>query len=307
VGSGALMFEIEHIVRSVPHTGLELVGYMTSNDLGDKGPSGLRYLGDESRLASLLSWYKVDVVILALDATDDMSESDIVPLLYQSKKIFVTASHLIETLTGLIPYELFSNDFLLGLAYQLQQKPYLRLKRLLDIIFASTLLILSLPIAVSTALALFIYGGPSNIFFFQTRVGKNRRPFLMYKFRSMRTKKDGDMAITRIGRWIRKFRIDEIPQLINIIKGDMSLIGPRPETDFFSDLCQKHIPLYRVMGELKPGLTGWAQIKLSHVTSLKDYKAKFSYNLYYLKNLSLALDLEIVMSTIRIVLLGKGK
>jgi exopolysaccharide biosynthesis polyprenyl glycosylphosphotransferase len=307
IGSGELALQIINIVHTTSNAGLDLVGCIGSVDLEKNQNRNIKYLGDYSRLVSLLDWYVVDMVVLALDPADGIAESEIIPSLYTTKKTFISAADLIEALANRIPYELFTEDLILGLAYQLQHKYYLRIKRISDIFLATSLLLLFSPIAFITAGMLSVYSGSSKVFFFQTRIGKGGIPFMMYKFRSMRTQPNGDMRITKIGRWMRKYRIDEIPQLVNIIKGDMSLIGPRPETDYFADLCQKHIPLYMVISELKPGLTGWAQIKLSHVTSVEDYKAKFSYNLYYLKNISFVLDLEIIISTIRTVLLGKGK
>jgi lipopolysaccharide/colanic/teichoic acid biosynthesis glycosyltransferase len=115
-----------------------------------------------------------------------------------------------------------------------------------------------------------------------------------------------EKKVTRFGKWLRKFRIDEFLQLFNVLKGDMSLIGPRPEIAHFVEKCRQKIPCYEVIHSLKPGLTGWAQVKYKHTTSDEDYMTKFCYNLYYLKNISLTLDLAILLKTVRIVLLGQG-
>jgi lipopolysaccharide/colanic/teichoic acid biosynthesis glycosyltransferase len=112
--------------------------------------------------------------------------------------------------------------------------------------------------------------------------------------------------VTALGKWLRKYRVDEIPQLLNVMNGDMSLIGPRPEIPFFVERCQNKIPFYSATFAVKPGLTGWAQVKFRHTISEKDYERKFCYNLYYLKNISPQLDLEILIKTVRIVLLGRG-
>ena len=117
----------------------------------------------------------------------------------------------------------------------------------------------------------------------------------------------GDNRITKVGSFLRKTRLDELPQLVNILRGDLSFVGPRPERPEFVESLREKIPFYGERHLVKPGLTGWAQVKFLHVTDLRDYKRKFQYNLYYLKNLSLTLDLLILFKTVRIVLLGKGK
>ena len=132
--------------------------------------------------------------------------------------------------------------------------------------------------------------------------------FKLFKFRTM-TGPDATnkQRVIWIGRWLRKFRIDETPQLVNVLKGDMSLIGPRPEIEYFVQKCRGIIPYYDAVFTVRPGITGWAQVKFLHTTEIKDYPRKFCYNLFYLKNLSLQLDLLIVLKTIRVVLLGRGK
>ena len=163
------------------------------------------------------------------------------------------------------------------------------------------------PAMILSYLLLFFYG-PRNIFFIQDRIGVDGKIFKLFKFRTM-TSVDGAnrQRVIWIGKWLRKFRIDETPQLINVLKGDMSLIGPRPEIDYFVEKCRAVIPYYDAVFSVRPGITGWAQVKFLHTTELKDYPRKFCYNLFYLKNLSFSLDMLIVLKTIRVVLLGRGK
>ena len=165
-----------------------------------------------------------------------------------------------------------------------------------------------------TALAIKLESkGP--VFYRQERVGFNGRLFNVVKFRSMRTdaEKDGprfaaakDDRVTRIGAFIRKVRIDELPQLFSVLNGDMSLVGPRPERPFFVDQLTREIPYYAVRQSVKPGVTGWAQVRYHYGASLEDSAEKLQYDLYYVKNHSLFLDLVILFETIGVVLMAKG-
>lgn len=188
-------------------------------------------------------------------------------------------------------------------------------KRLFDILFASLLLTLALPI-MALAVVLIVLEDGFPILYRQERVGLNGRLFNVIKFRSMRTdaEKDGkprwasakDDRVTRVGRIIRKLRIDELPQLFSVLAGDMSLVGPRPERPFFVDKLMREIPFYAVRHSIKPGLTGWAQVRYHYGASVEDSAEKLQYDLYYVKNHSLFLDLLILFKTVGVVLTGKG-
>jgi sugar transferase (PEP-CTERM system associated) len=188
-------------------------------------------------------------------------------------------------------------------------------KRAFDIVVSAAMLILTLPLLVLTALVIKLEdGGP--VFYSQERVGLFGRRFTLYKFRSMRVDAEGggpprwaakeDTRVTRIGGVIRKVRIDELPQLINVLKGAMSFIGPRPERPYFVDQLSRHIPFYGERHAVKPGITGWAQIRYSYGASLQDARDKLSYDLYYVKNHTLLFDLIILIQTVRVILFPDG-
>ncbi len=190
-------------------------------------------------------------------------------------------------------------------------------KRLMDILVSLLMILGFSPFFILVSLASLIESrGRDPIFYHQVRVGKNGRPFNVYKFRSMRTdaEADGvarwaqtnDTRVTRLGAFIRKTRLDEIPQLYNVLKGDMSLVGPRPERPEFVLDLEKNIPYYRERHRLKPGLTGWAQLRYQYGSTLNDAKQKLQYDLYYVKNASIFLDLIILLETVEVVLMGKG-
>ena len=154
------------------------------------------------------------------------------------------------------------------------------------------------------------------VFYKQERVGRNSKHFTIYKFRSMvygAESKTGpkwaerkDSRITRVGKLIRKLRLDEVPQFFNVLKGEMSLIGPRPERPYFVDKFKQEIPFYARRLGVKPGITGWAQIKGEYDTSMDNVKTKLQYDLFYLENMSLRMDLKVIISTIYVMLIGKG-
>ena len=188
-------------------------------------------------------------------------------------------------------------------------------KRTLDLALSIIGVLLGAPLMALTALAVKLDSrGPA--LYSQERVGENGRVFTVFKFRSMRTDaeqagrpiwaKDKDDRITRVGRFIRKTRLDELPQLWNVMRGDMSFVGPRPERPFFVEQLAREIPFYIQRHAVKPGLTGWAQVKYQYGSSIEDAMEKLRYDLYYIKHLSIVFDLTIVLDTVKVILFGKG-
>jgi sugar transferase (PEP-CTERM system associated) len=189
------------------------------------------------------------------------------------------------------------------------------MKRAIDLTLAVVMAICAFPLMILTALAIWLEDR-SPVFYRQERVGENGRAFTLFKFRSMRKDAekagtpiwatDGDDRITRVGRFIRKTRLDELPQLWNVMRGDMSFVGPRPERPYFVAELAKQIPFYQQRHAVKPGLTGWAQVKYRYGSSLEDAMEKLRYDLYYIKHLSVFFDLTIVFDTVKVVLFRKG-
>jgi exopolysaccharide biosynthesis polyprenyl glycosylphosphotransferase len=191
----------------------------------------------------------------------------------------------------------------------------LKIKRTIDLLGSAILLILSLPLTILAAIAIKL-DSPGALFYSQVRTGLDGKSFKVYKFRSMYRDAESrgaqwamtsDPRITNVGRIIRATRIDELPQLLNVFKGEMSLIGPRPERPEFDAQLRREIPYYDVRYLVKPGITGWAQVMYPYGASVEDAYQKVAYDLYYIKNYSLLLDVAIVLKTIRIVILGKGR
>jgi exopolysaccharide biosynthesis polyprenyl glycosylphosphotransferase len=190
-----------------------------------------------------------------------------------------------------------------------------QIKRLMDITVSALILLGGAPLWIILGLIIrATSSGPA--IYRQVRVGQNGKNYTMLKFRSMHSdaeKRAGpqwatedDPRITPVGRFIRKTRLDEIPQFINVLKGEMSLVGPRPERPFFVEQLKKEIPWYVRRIKMKPGITGWAQVKHKYDSSIEDVKQKVLYDLYYFENMSLALDVKIILRTILVVFTGKG-
>jgi sugar transferase (PEP-CTERM system associated) len=224
--------------------------------------------------------------------------------------------NLYERVTGRVPVEFVEDQWLLSANgfCLLCQEHIQQIKRLLDFVVSALLLLVSAPLLAVTALAIRL-DSPGPVLYRQDRVGRAGKIFRVFKFRSMTmnaerqgaqwAQKD-DPRVTRVGRWIRLFRIDELPQIFNIFLGDMSLVGPRPERPEFIKELEAALPYYSARHSVRPGITGWAQVNFPYGASIEDALRKLEYDLYYVKNMSVLLDLKIIFRTVGVVLMGDG-
>lgn len=221
---------------------------------------------------------------------------------------------LIRLVFGIAVPRLTAEGVLAGTGYA-SGKATAAAKRATDVAVSLAMAILTLPLMVLTALAIKA-DSPGPVLYRQQRIGAFDRPFTVLKFRSMtadaeaggrpRWAQKQDPRVTRVGRFIRATRIDELPQLVNVIRGEMSLVGPRPERPHFVEQLAEAIPFYRQRAYVKPGLTGWAQVNYPYGASIEDAREKLAYDLYYVKNRSLWLDMRILLATVRVVLFQEG-
>ena len=226
-------------------------------------------------------------------------------------------SQFFEEIEKKVPVDFLSQEwFIFEKGFELFHNPLgLRVKRILDLMLALVLLAITWPIILVFAILIKLESkGPA--FYSQIRTGLNDREFPIFKLRSMITDaekqgaqwaKSNDSRVTRMGKIIRLTRIDELPQLWNVIKGDMSFIGPRPERPEFNVDLEKKIPFYKLRHLVRPGITGWAQVMYAYGASVEDSKQKLQFDLYYIKNFSFVLDMLIIFKTVRVVLFGKGR
>jgi len=275
-----------------------------------------RLLPTTSSLTDTARTLKVDEIVVALSERRGgaMPLRELLDCKLLGVKVLDLASHFEQTLGQIRLDSLRAGWLIFGDGFR-QGWGRTAVKRVFDIVCALILIVLTLPIMLITAL-LIIFEGGFPVFYRQERVGLNGRLFNVIKFRSMGTdaEKDGkprwatgnDSRVTRVGRFIRKTRIDELPQLISVLKGDMSLVGPRPERPFFVDQLTRDIPFYAVRHSVKPGVTGWAQVRYHYGASVEDSAEKLQYDLYYVKNHTLFLDVVVLFETVGVVLTGKG-
>ena len=316
VGSGPFAVEIAKETLQRKDAGFRVVGFV-DNDPALVGKSLInpKVIGLTSELASLVKRENIDRLVVAIgDRRGQFPTQELLRLSLSGDVTIEESAAFYERLTGRVLLDMIRPSWLIfssrGRRARINELMRTAMHRALALIGA----ILSLPIVVITAILIKLESrGP--ILYKQERVGKNGRPFKVMKFRSMRVdaEKDGpvwaksdDQRMTRVGRVIRKIRVDEIPQFWNILRGEMNFVGPRPERPHFVAQLAAEIPYYEQRHLIAPGLTGWAQINYPYGASIEDAKQKLQYDLYYMKNHSLALDATIMFETIKTILFGKG-
>lgn len=268
-------------------------------------------------LSSYLRQYgnQIDAVILR-EFTVDLPESiydELVRLNFSGVPTF-TLEMFHQIYWRKIPLYRLGQSWLFQEGFQIAREPvFVRIKRIYDLLFALSGFLATLPLWLILPILIRLEdGGP--VFYRQVRIGKNRRPFSLLKFRSMRSDseadpytREGDNRVTRTGYFLRRSRLDELPQLWNVLKGDMSLIGPRAEWVRLVETYEKTIPCYHFRHLVKPGITGWAQVNYPYGDDRQDTQRKLEYDLYYIRHFSFLLDAAIVLKTVHIMLSGKGR
>lgn len=315
VGSGPFAVEIAKETLGRPDAGFRVIGFV-DNDAALVGKSLInpKVIGLTSELGSLVRRENIDRIVVAIgDRRGQFPTQELLRLSLSGDVSIEESASFYERLTGRVLLDMIRPSWLIFSARGRRGKDELMraaLHRAVALIGA----ILSLPIAIFTAILIKIDSrGP--VLYKQERVGKTGRIFTLMKFRSMRedAERDGpvwakteDQRMTRVGRIIRKIRVDEIPQFWNILRGEMNFVGPRPERPHFVAQLAQEISFYEQRHLVAPGLTGWAQIKYPYAASIEDAKQKLQYDLYYIKNQSLTLDAIIMFETIKTILFGRG-
>lgn len=272
-------------------------------------------VGTFDELPELVERYKVGMIVVCLD--DHRSALPIQMLLgLKVAGIEVVDGHrLFEQVTGRLSIDsLRPSALIFSTGFKRRMRATAIVRRAVNITLAGLSLLLAWPFLLLVA-CLIKLDSPGPVFYRQLRVGLNAQPFTILKFRSMsndaevngpRWAEAKDPRVSRVGQWMRKWRIDEIPQFINVLKGEMSLIGPRPERPVFVQELSKTIPFYDIRHTVRPGITGWAQVMFRYASSQEDSHLKFQYDLYYVKNQSVWLDIKTLVKTIRVLVLGEG-
>lgn len=312
IGGGERCSEVVKLINERDYLRTRVIGCLS--DVGDAPePHDCTRLGEVSELLHVVDDHDVDHIIVAVDPLNDYLTSNLVDCMSHGIQI-TSFINVIEHITNKIPIDHLSDKWFLFELSHLNKRYFWRFKRAADIAIAVTGMVLALPLFLLSALAIKLESsGP--IFYVQERIGRGNRPFRVWKLRTMidgadknnvHWTEDNDNRITRVGKVLRKMRCDEIPQLLNILKGEMSLIGPRPEAVSLVNKYMEAIPFYLERHMIAPGITGWAQINYRYGNSIEDTRQKLMYDFYYIKNRNAMLDTIIFLRTIRTVLTGKG-
>ena len=299
-----------------PALGYRLVGFVPVNP-GAAGDAyrGIPAVGSVAELPEVLESLSVRDVIIALDSADHERLLSVIAACDGHDVRLKIIPDLYDIISGQARTNQIYGFPLIEISPVLMQPWEFLVKRTIDIVVSFLVLAVGLPLWLVVALAIKLdTKGP--VFYTQERVGRDEKLFKVVKFRSMREGAETssgpvwanreDPRVTRVGRLMRRARIDEVPQFINVLDGDMSLVGPRPERPFFVEQLSKEIPLYKRRLKVRPGITGWAQVKHKYDESVDDVRKKVEYDLYYIENMSLRMDFKIFLNTIAVVLLGKG-
>jgi sugar transferase (PEP-CTERM system associated) len=316
LGSGSLARECAAIAeQNDSHHKFNLTGFVAVSDETHDVPL-TQILPPYQSLLSLTTEHQVDEIVVAVQNKNIVSfpVQQLLECKLNGIKVIDASAFFEREMSQIRVNSLNPNWLVFGGGFD-QSGLRTMIKRLFDLLASSALLIISLPVMLITALCIFLEDR-SPIFYRQERIGLEGRPFTVLKFRSMRNDAElggipkwasaQDPRITRVGQAIRKLRIDELPQILNVLKGEMSLIGPRPERDYFVKQLSAQIPYYNLRHSIKPGVTGWAQVRYQYGSSVEDSLQKLQYDLYYVKNNSLFLDIIILIDTVQVVLTGKG-
>ena len=315
-----LIFGSNHIENNIQQDIINSLDYNYIGYISNNKSRATKYLiGNYDEMEKIIKENKVDLLVIVKDMQSPSFKKYL-------KRLFELKVNGLKVLS----YEIFNEEIQKKIdASKIDEEWLLQsngfdilndgmqknMKRGADLVIASTLMILLSPVALIAAILIKLESkGP--IIFKQVRIGENMVPFKVYKFRSMKIHdpkkyskyaQDNDNRVTKIGNFMRKTRIDELPQLFCILKGTMSFVGPRPEWDILAKEYEKQIPYYNLRHMIKPGLTGWAQVMYPYGENIEDTKRKLEYDLYYLKHQDLILDVLIIFKTVKVILFGKGK
>ena len=297
-------------------TGHFFIGYVsTANSKDFIGETGLNKLGDYHQINKIIEDFEIEEVIIATESDDLTKTNEIINDLANLKVEIKVIADMYSILTGSVKMNSIFGALLISVNPEIMPSWQKTIKRILDLLISIIAIVLLIPVFIVLAI-LIKFGSKGGIIFKQERIGLENKPFEIFKFRSMflESEKNGpqlssqnDPRITPIGRFMRKTRLDETPQFFNVIKGDMSLVGPRPERQYYIDEIIKKAPHYKHISNVKPGITSWGQVKYGYAENVDEMIARLKFDLLYVENMSLVLDMKILFYTIIIMLKGSGK
>lgn len=310
IGTGPRGKELAQLISKFPQLGYKNLGFVSVH----KGIREGIFLGDLSSLERLIKDYEISEVLIALETADKDKLFEIIKFSSSGKVNMKILPDTYEIVSGLAKTNQLYGVPLIEVMPEIMPYGSKLFKRVLDVLISLFLLVSLMPLLLFSALIIKLTS-KGSVLYIQERVGKNGKLFNMYKFRSMFQESEeygpewageSDPRITKFGRIIRKIYLDEAPQLLNVLFNEMSIVGPRPERPFFVEKLSKEISYYYKRLSIKPGITGWAQIKHKYDSSLDDVKEKLKYDFYYIENMSIKLDFKIMVNTFLVIIFMKG-
>ncbi|MGA2624700.1 MAG: sugar transferase [Bacteroidota bacterium] len=307
--------ELYDLVYRYPALGYKVVGFVSTEDA--EGSHGeVPVLGSVAHLPQIIQQSNVHDILIALDSSEHTRLLDVIAACNAHDVSLKIMPDLYDIISGQARTNQIYGFPLIEIMPEIMQPWERAVKRMIDIAFSFVVLFLGIPLWILVALAIRLES-KGTAFYVQERVGKDGKLFKIIKFRSMYDEaekhsgpvwaEEQDPRVTGVGKIIRRLRLDEIPQLFNVLDGDMSLVGPRPERAYFVEQFSREIPLYTRRLKVRPGITGWAQVKHRYDESIDDVRKKVQYDLFYIENMSLRMDFKILLNTIAVVLSGKGR
>ena len=296
--------------------GYDFIGFVNiENNSPTKLSPYLTDLGTYKELPDLIRQKKVDEVIIALESSEHDRIKKIISLLEDQNVVVKVIPDMYDIITGMVKMNYIFGTALIEITPWIMPQWQRNLKRIMDVTVSLLVLIFGSPLFLFIILGIKLTSrGP--IFFRQERIGQHDQPFYIYKFRTMyenaedngpQLSCDNDPRVTPFGRFLRKYRLDELPQFINVLKGDMSLVGPRPEREYYIDKITDVAPHYKHLLRVKPGITSWGQVKFGYAENVDEMVERLKFDILYIENMSLAMDLKILFYTIYIIFEGRGK